>query len=254
MTRDQAPFQPSPRRAPSVRVAFQTLWRTLRHAYDNLGTLLIASLLWYLGALLILPIGIVTAALYRVTRPMSEERAASWRSFFDYWRADLRWGTELTAVLIFGFTLLQVNAGFYAAAAWEPLRWLATVSLGLMLVWAGVALYAFPLALRQQQQRLTTTLRNAFVMAMANAPGTLLSLILLGLLVGVLLLLPPLFVFVPGVIALWGQENARLLLVTSGFLPPDEIADRGLLRQEQQAAADDPAARRARRHDPSRRL
>lgn len=213
------------RRAPSVRIAFRTLGRTLRHGYENIGTLAIVSLLWIVGALLILPLGAVTAALHRVTRPMSEERSASWRHFFDHLRADLRWSSLLTLVLLGGFYLIQINIGFYGAAA-PPLSYVAILFLTLLIIWSGMALYAFPLALRQDEQRLRTTLRNALVMVFSNAPGTLISLLLLLALSILLLVLPPLFVIVPGVVALWGQENARMLLVAGGYIPEDEIADR----------------------------
>jgi hypothetical protein len=41
-----------------------------------------------------------------------------------------------------------------------------------------------------------------------------------------LIVIPPLFLLIPGVVALWGEENARLLLVASGYVPPDPFADR----------------------------
>jgi hypothetical protein len=52
------------------------------------------------------------------------------------------------------------------------------------------------------------------------------SLVLLVLVSGLLLVIPPLFLLLPGVIALWGEENARLFLVGSGHIAKDEIADR----------------------------
>lgn len=214
------------RRAPSVVIAFRTLGRTLRHGYDNLGTLIISSIFWYLGAILILPLGVATAALHRVTKPMSEERAPNWRTFFSTWRADLRWSSVLTAILIFGALLIQSNIRFYAAAGAAPLQVLAILFGTFLLLWLGIMLYAFPLALRQEDARLRTTLRNAAVMVVANAPGVLVSLMLLLIVVIVFTLLPPLFIFIPGFVALWGEENARLLLVASGYIPPDEIADR----------------------------
>jgi len=217
---------PTPRRAPSIAIAFRTLGRTLRHGYDNLGTLAISSVLWYVGAVFILPLGIVTAALHRVTRPMTEERASNWRSFFDHLRLDLRWSSLLMAVVVGSFIMLSVNISFYNAAPATALRLVTTLFVGLLLVWMGVALYAFPLALRQEDQRVWRTLRNAVVMTLANLPGALVSTVLLLLLCGILLVVPPLFVLIPGVVALWGEENARLLLVASGYLPEDPFADR----------------------------
>lgn len=219
--------QPTPfRRAPSIKIAFQTLGRTLRHGYENLGTIALISIFWYIGLLLVLPLGVVTAALHRVTKPMTEERAANWRSFFEHIRADLRWSSALLTVLVIGMVVLQSNTAFYNDSPAAALRAVAIIFLTMLIIWSGIMLFAFPIALRQQEYRLRTTLRNALIMTMANAPGVMVSLVLLTLLVVALLIVPPLFIFVPGIVALWSEENARLLLVASGYVQRDEFADR----------------------------
>lgn len=220
------PPEQTSRRAPSVAIAFRTFGRTLRHGYDNLGTLLMVSVCWYLGALLIVPLGAVTAGLHRVVLPMTEERVPNWRAFFTHLRADLRWSSVLIVTLIAGAVLLQSNVNFYSASANPTVQWIAVPFGTLMLIWLGTNLFAFPLATRQEDRRLRTTLRNALLLVIANAPGVLISMVLLLLLVLLLLVLPPLFLVVPGVVALWGQENVRLLLVATGYLKKDEIADR----------------------------
>jgi uncharacterized membrane protein YesL len=223
---DRRDTQPSkPRRPPSIQIAFRTLGRTLRHGYDNLGVLFMVSFLWFVGAILIVPLGPVTAALHRVTKPMSEERATNWRNFFDHLRADLRWSSALAFTLLLGFVVLLSNITFYNASS-SPILQVVAIPIGaVLLVWIGIALVAFPLVLRQEELRLRTTLRNAVVLVMTNAPGLLISYVLLLLLILLLLFLPPLSFLIPGVVALWGQENARLLLVAGGHIAPDEIAD-----------------------------
>jgi uncharacterized membrane protein YesL len=226
MTNNDTNTTPAPQRAPSVQIALRTLGRTLRHGYEHLGTLAIASVFWYLSLLLILPIGVTTAALHRVTRPMTEERSSDWREFWAHVRTDVGWSSGLMALLVFGFILLPTNIRFYNSAPATPLRMLAIVFSVLLLVWTCMALYAFPIALRQEEQRVWRTIRNAIVMTLANLPGALVSVVLLALVVVLLLLIPPLFLLIPGVVALWGQENARLLLVASGYVAPDPFADR----------------------------
>jgi uncharacterized membrane protein YesL len=216
----------APRRAPSIAIAFQTLVRTLRHGYDNLGTLLIISLLWYAAAILILPLGVATAALHHVVKPMTEERSANWRNFFGYLRADLRWSSLLALILALGYLLIQTNISFYGTAESGVFQVVAIFFGTLLIIWLGLTLFAFAVAIRQEEQQLRTTLRNSLILVIANAPGVLLSLILLLLVTTVLLVLPPLFAIVPGVIALWGAENTRQLLVASGYIERDEIADR----------------------------
>lgn len=237
-------------RVPSVRIAFRTFWRTLRHGYDNLATLGISSIFWWLFALpvlpfilvfdptnlvsaivlfvvlLIVPLGPATAALQRIVRPMTEERATSFRPFWQHLRADWRWSTVLMWALLLGLVLWLVNLSFYSASTSGGMALVSGLFLVLLLLWVGVMLFAIPIALRQTEQRLRTTLRNAIVVVLANVPGVMVSLVLLFFSTLLLLLLPPLFLIVPGWIALWGAENVRLLLVASGQLEPDEIADR----------------------------
>jgi uncharacterized membrane protein YesL len=208
-----------------MSIAFRTLGRTLRHGYENLFPLLAVSVLWYVGALLIVPLGGVTAALHRVTRPMTEERVEDWRLFFRYSRDYFVWGSKLVWVFIIGWALLWANITFYSAAPSTTLRFIGYLFGTLAIVWTGMGLFAFPLAVRQHEQGLRMTLRNAVVMVMANAPGVLISLALLILLLILLFVIPPLFLIVPGVVALWGEENVRMLLVATGHLEPDAFAD-----------------------------
>lgn len=220
------PSSSVPPRAPSIRIALRTFGRTLRHGYDNLGTLALCGILWLIGAILIIPLGPVTAALHRITLPMTEERAVSWQRFFEHFREDLGWGSRLAFSLLLGLIVIQANIVYYNNSPSQVLQLFGIVFVTLLVIWLGIMLFAFPLALRQDDRRLRTTLRNALVMVMANGPGVLLSMILLAVLTVAFILIPPLFVFVPGIVALWGQENARLLLVAGGYLPEDPIADR----------------------------
>jgi uncharacterized membrane protein YesL len=226
MTNDRPDLTPARRRAPSIAIAFRTLARTLRHGYDNLFTLLIVSVLWYTVALLILPLGVATAGMHRVVQPMTEERSANWRVFYGHLRSDLRWSSLLALIVVLGFLLIQINIAFYGASSSAIFQFFAILFGTFLIIWSGMALFAFPLALRQQEQSVRTTLRNSLIMVLANAPGVLISLILLSVLLVIFMLLPPLFMLIPGIVALWGAENARMLLVESGYLAKDEFADR----------------------------
>ena len=129
-------------------------------------------------------------------------------------------------VVVGSLIVIQANISFYNAAPAPALRLVTTLFVGLLIIWVGVAFFAFPLALRQEDQRVWRTLRNAVVMTLVNLPGMLVSVLLLLVLCGLLLVIPPLFIIIPGVVALWGEENARLLLVASGYVAEDPIADR----------------------------
>jgi len=236
-------------RPPSVRLAFRTFRRAFRHGYDNLFTLGSASLLWLVFALPLLPvvnfvlrspgidtlvllvaawalvpISAATAGLHRVTQPMTEERATSINRFWSNFRGDWGWSTRLGLVLLLGFIVWEGNRRFYTQSTSGALLLFSGFFLTLELVWLGISTYAWPLVLRQTDLRLRTTLRNAVVLVLANLPGVIVSYVLL-FISCLILLIPPLFVLIPGFIALWSEEYMRLLLVGSGLIPPDEIAD-----------------------------
>jgi uncharacterized membrane protein YesL len=212
-------------RPPSVRIAFRTFGRTLRHSYENLGALGIASALWWLLALPLVTLGPASAALHRVTQPMTEERATAARRFWEHFRADWGWSSLLVWTMLLGLLLWDINRRFYGSVGGSALLILSGLFLVLGLIWIAMLLFALPLALRQADRRLRTTVRNAAVLVLANLPGVIVSLILLFITSLVLLIIPPLFIVVPGWIALWTEENVRLLLVESNIIPADEFAD-----------------------------
>jgi uncharacterized membrane protein YesL len=240
-------------RPPSVRIAFRTLGRTLRHCYENLFTVGIAGVLWLLctvpvlfivlflvlalpitgfgffllllGSLLV-GIGPPSAALHRIVQPMSEERASSWRVFWQYFRADARWSLSLVGTLLLVLLVAELNRSFYSQSLNTNLYLLTGFFLVIILVWLAMMLYAIPMALRQTEPSLRITLRNTAILTLANLPGAAVSVVLLFVTSLILAAIPPLFLLLPGWIALWSEENVRLLLVASGHIPPDEFADR----------------------------
>ncbi|MBA3947691.1 MAG: hypothetical protein H0X37_24440 [Herpetosiphonaceae bacterium] len=209
-----------------IGLAFSTLRRTLRHGWDGLITLALSGLIWYVGAILIIPLGTVTAGLHRVAQPLSEERASNWHTMLEHLRDDLRWSTLLIWSLVAGFLFLSYNLVFYSNSGSQYLRYLAVTIFVFVLIWLAVMLVAFPMALRQEDRALRQTLRNSIVLVFSSLPSMLVSLLLLGITTALLLALPPLFVLIPGWVALWGEEQTRLLLVRAGYLTPDEFADR----------------------------
>lgn len=236
-------------RPPSIRIAFRTLGRTIRHGYDNLGVLLVVSIFWSLfmlpifpvlvvafnsgrlvdvlilmAVILIVPISPATAGLHRVTQRMTEARASSWGDFWAHFRADWGWSTRLIGLLVFGFLLIIINFLFYQSINNPILPFLTVFLLVVFIVWLGIMLFAIPLALRQEAPNLRITFRNSAILVLANLPGVIVSLLLL-LITSIVFILPPLFLLWPGYVALWGEENARLLLVGAGLIPPDEFAD-----------------------------
>jgi uncharacterized membrane protein YesL len=156
---------------------------------------------------------------------MTEARASPSRRFWEHFRADWGWSSALVWTLILGLVVWEANRRFYINSGNSILSLFSGFFLVVIMLWFGVMLFAMPLALRQTDRRLRTTLRNAVVVVLANLPGVVVSLVLL-FISCLVLLIPPLFLLIPGWIALWGEENVRLLLVAAGHIPPDEFADR----------------------------
>lgn len=223
------PPTPDPKAPPprsSISVAFETLPRTLRHGYDNIVPLAIMGMIWWLGAVLILPLGVVTAGLHRVTQRMSEERVVDWRDMLKGWRGDLGWASRLVVALVSGFFALSYVTLFYGIQPNGIVRYLSLTFLLFTFLWVGVMLVSFAMALRQEIPTLRRTLRNSIIMVFANGPSLVISLGFVIVTSIVLFVLPPLAILIPSWIALWSEEYVRLLLVRAGYLPPDEIADR----------------------------
>src|SRR5690349_19098459 len=126
-------------RPPSIQIAFRTLGRTLKHTYDNLFAVGIASIFWYIctvpfvpiialatfllgyGGLFTLFIGVLlvgygppSAALHRIVKPMTEERASSSNTFWSHLRPDAGWSLRLSLTLLFILLLWLANASFYS--------------------------------------------------------------------------------------------------------------------------------------------
>lgn len=214
------------RRRGSIGLAFNTFARSLRHGYDNLFTMMIMGLIWYLGALLLVPIGPLTAGMHRAIQPMTEERTTSWRTMIQGFRRDWGWSTRLVLCLVLGAVIIAANMNFYGASDQPILQYLGITFFVFLILWLCVAVLAFAMALRQHDLKVVRTLRNTIVMVGANMPGMVVSFILLGITSIIFFILPPLFILLPSWIALWGQEQTRLYLVQAGYIPPDEIADR----------------------------
>ncbi len=213
-------------RVPSVNIAFRTFGRTLRHGYENLGTLGMVGIFWYIGAALIVTLGPATAALHR-DHPANDRRTRCQLAYvprsLSSWTGS--WSSILVWLLLGVLLLIDINRQFYAQAVSSFLPLFSIFFFVLELIWFTITLFAMTLALRQEDRRLRTTLRNTAIIILANLPGIIVSMILLLISSIVLLILPPLFLLVPGYIALWTEENARLLLVAGGHLPEDEFAD-----------------------------
>lgn len=149
--------------------------------FNRVTDLIVLNLLWLLMCLPIFTIGASTAALYRVTLQMAENKESYIaKSFFCAFRENFRQATVVwIAFLLSGLLLLAdifVISHFFAAAA-VPFTILFFI---ILLLWAGCLLYVFPV-IAYFKNSLKKVFINSFRLAFGNLILTL-QLFLLALL------------------------------------------------------------------------
>jgi uncharacterized membrane protein YesL len=175
--------------------AWRVLRLALRDTWDALYPLAIANVLWIALNLLVVTGPPATAGLFVLTRRLARGEDAVLRDFFEGFRAYFwpSWGWGILAGA--GFFVLGgdvVLTGRLFTAAYATL--IQGFFVLLLLLWAFLLLFAFPLILEQERPSLRLALRNALVMLAGNRAF---SATLFGLALLVALLSSLLF-------ALWG--------------------------------------------------
>jgi hypothetical protein len=173
-----------------VTEAWRVLRLALRDTWDALYPLAIANVLWIALNLLLVTGPPATAGLFVLTRRLARGEDAGLRDFFEglqryFWRS-WRWGILAGA----GFIILGgdvVLTGRLFSAGYATL--IQGFFVLLLLLWAFLLLFAFPLILEQERPSLRLALRNALVMFAANRAfsATLFGLALLAALFSSLL-------------------------------------------------------------------
>ncbi len=144
---------------------FVTGWRALARTTADLRyiglQLLYFNLLWFFTSLPLVTLFPATAALYVVTRDLSYRRDVSLRGFFTALRAHLWMGWKWGLLNLMVAALFALNLVFYRGIAGSPGVLLTAFGYGLLLVWAMVQMYTYPLLLEQSEPRLAWAVRNA---------------------------------------------------------------------------------------------
>jgi uncharacterized membrane protein YesL len=207
---------------------FRVLWLALKDTFDELGTLIVANLLWLLmsaplmllglynvlqanilpGVLVlllsVLPAGPATAGLYALADRITEGRAVSVRNFFEGVRAYAKLSWQVYGLWTVGLIVIVTNLTFYPNMGTVGL-FLMVVFLYLLVIWWGLLIYIGPLMLLQQDKRIRLIARNALLMTMGRPVFSLVTLLLMALILGlsfVLWIALPLLTF--ALLALWG--------------------------------------------------
>lgn len=202
----------------SLRVvgrAFVTWW-------DDWIGLVFVNLLWAGMCLTVVLAPPATFGLYAVTHELRQGRSRGVAGLLEgtrrYFLPSWGWALLNAAALL----VLFVSYVFYSqiGAAWSAA--LSGITLVVAAMWLIVQFYALPFYMEQEQQKLTLALRNALFTALA-APGytLVLTLVVVVLVVASILLVGPLFLGGPCLLALLGHCAVNERLITYGKRPPE---------------------------------
>jgi hypothetical protein len=152
----------------ALRLAILDIWEesTLVIGIALLGTLL---------SLLILPVPFVLAAHYGTAERVRDERAVTWRTWFDAGRHNLRFFYPWFILVAIVAVILVTNLLFYLRFEGWWATILQGITAGLLLLWILPQPLVPAFYYRQADRRLRVALRNAFVVTLADplAPITL---------------------------------------------------------------------------------
>ncbi|MCS7220565.1 MAG: DUF624 domain-containing protein [Anaerolineae bacterium] len=195
---------------------------SIRDFYEEMFLFVPLNLVWWLAAVLVIPLAPATAGLchlgYRIAHELRVDSSFFKEAFRDYFWPSLKVGALDVAILV----TFMVNLWFYA----QINSWLRLISIlwiyGLIL-WAAAQLYLFPLLFEQKEPKALMTIRNAALLVLAQPLFTLGVSVLALILTIICLVLPVLLVLVwPGLMALIGTralanvlEQARALAARS---------------------------------------
>jgi uncharacterized membrane protein YesL len=169
----------------------RVLWRTLRMAWEDMFTLVVASAIWTVVALAPAIVGLVvggplvavlallltlppaTAGLYFVTNRLAHDRVGSVAHIVEgarrYSAKAWLFGLINLGVSVIGFTNFQ----FYNSydAPWMVV--VRAVWAAILITWGWSQLYAFPLLIEQEQPSVVLALRNSLVLAFTSPALTI---------------------------------------------------------------------------------
>jgi uncharacterized membrane protein YesL len=216
---------------------FRAFGTSLRDLFDDFLLLILCNLLWvalslpiwaiaflilsagqpFVAAVVallgVLPAGPATAGLYYVANRITDGRAAKIGEFFSAMRNHARVGIILTGASITGLVVILLNLGFYLSVNNIFGGLMLGLWLYLLIFWLGLMLYAFPLAFLQEQPDLRLLLRNAFLMTVGRPIFTVITLLLMGIILGLsIFLVMPAFLVAVAYLSVWATRATRYLI------------------------------------------
>jgi hypothetical protein len=202
---------------------FQVILQSLRDWWDEWFNILVVGVVWLLCWLTVLLGPPATLGLYHVAHALAHGEslglsglfAGGRRYFFTSWRWAL---VNLAAIIV-----LFVNFVFYGQvdAVWGV--FLQGLFIGLGVLWWVVQFFTLPYLMEQEQPQLRLALRNGLLTVLASPGYTLVLVGVAALIIAFsLLLVMPLFLGIPCLIALLGTRAVMERIETFGVHERDE--------------------------------
>lgn len=205
--------------------AFLVMGRTLKAAYEELFMMVFLSVAWWIGTVLVLPAGPVTAGIHQVANRIANYKRVD-NSFF--WEGSRRyigrsWLLYLINLLLPVIIAVSIVFYLYLNTIWW-LRLLGFVCVWLLLFVLMVGQYTFPLFWQQEEPDLRLALRNAALLTLQRPLYTLLILLfqLVIIVISVAIALP-VILLTPGLIALSANFALAGILQDLGLAPQPPV-------------------------------
>ncbi len=164
-----------------MRKIWKVMLGGLYTAWDGFWMLWLVNIVWFILCLPVVTIPLAFTGLYYTMHEMANGESVDWKTFFEgirrYFWAGLRWFgfVFLVAFVLAFYFLFFSSSGGSLTEDFKQI--LSGVPAGLVIVWAIINAFTFPLMLEQEKPAYLNALRNSMVFYL-KWPGYTLAFIL----------------------------------------------------------------------------
>lgn len=199
--------------------AFIIMGRVLKATYEDLFLCVGASVLWWLGAILVVTAAPATMGVNRVTNRLANYKRSSIDEFWDGARQHIGRGWLMLLIMVLAPPAIIFNLWFYSNFT-NWVRFVTLLWVWVLLFFLILAQYAFPFLWQQDNPKVFQALRNSVVLTLRSPLYSLLMAlfqwVLIILSVGLVL---PLVLLLPAMLGLAGNFALTGLLQEMGIAP-----------------------------------
>ena len=199
--------------------AFRIMGRTLKGVYEDLFLIVLLSVVWWVGTLLIVTAPMTTSGVQHVANRIANYKRVEFSFFWEGARSHIGRAVLLFLLIVLAPPLMWFSVTFY----FDRQGWL--VVLGVIMAWTLLVCllagqYFYPLFWQQNEPSLKLVLRNGFLLAVRHPLYSLLMLLFQIVVMGLsIVLVVPIILLLPGMLAL-SQNFALVGLLQEMDLAP----------------------------------